>query len=575
MRLLLSTLLLINLYSSIFCQNSNVTYPVSNDDFVNPDRGWYRYSDTYTSRYSPLDSATIAGYRLSHTPQGGTPNYTIYSSLVFRYFILDNFKNAPLTPAILNLIQEDFTIARKAGVKLIPRFTYTVTTKKGPCGDICPPYGDAPKNIVLTHIAQLKPILQQNKDVMNCVQMGLIGIWGENFYTDHFGDASIAPTYGITQQNWDDRIEVLNALLDAVPTPINVQVRYPQMKQKALLGSNAPITAPPMALSDAFQNTNKARLGYHNDCFLAGYDDFGTYRNYNLFGQSDTTFYKPYKATDSKYVMVGGETCFPSDYDTCSNTLHDMARMHYSYLHADYNNVVNNQWTTEGCMEEIKRKLGYRIALKSATFPNSVAANQNLNFTIQLENTGFSSPINERKVYLILANGADEYQVLLPDDPRYWFTGNHTINGSVCIPSCLPTGNYSLHLHLADPSSALKSRPEYSIRSANTGTWNATKGYNNLLHTVAIAGSRPACSSSPEFSRVASNKWTGANIAMWNTSAANWSTNRIPDACDDVVIPANKTITVPAGYTGYAHSLTVQPSGILKVANTGKIIVEK
>jgi hypothetical protein len=574
MRFLLTTSLLFMIYMASLCQTTSINYTISNDDFINPDRGWYRYSDTYTSNYSLLDSATIAGYRVLHTPQGGSPNYSVYASLVFRYFIFDNFKNAPLTPAILNNIQADFNTARKAGVKLITRFTYTVTPSTGSCGSwICPPYGDAPKNIVLTHIAQLKPILQQNKDVINSVQMGFIGTWGENYYTDYFGDAS-QPPYGLSSTNWNDRIDVLNALLDAVPSPINVQVRYPQMKQKALLGPTAPATTPAMALSEAFQSTNKSRIGFHNDCYLASADDFGTYTNYDN-SSSDTLRYRPYKAADSKFVMVGGETCAPSSYDMCNNAVYDMARNHYSYLHADYNNAVNNQWTTEGCMEEIKRKLGYRISLKSATFPNSVAANQNLNFTIQLENSGFSSPINERKVYLILANGADEYQVLLPDDPRYWFTGNHTINGSVCIPSCVPTGNYSLHLHLADPSPALKSRPEYSIRTANTGTWNPAKGYNNLLHTVAIAGSRPACTGSAEFSRVASNKWNGANVAMWNTSTANWSINRIPDACDDVVIPANKTITVPAGYTGYAHSLTVQPSGILKITNTGKIIVEK
>jgi hypothetical protein len=575
MRFLLTTSFLFMIYLASVCQSTSINYTISNDDFVNPDRGWYRYSDTYTSRYSPLDSATIAGYRFSHVPGGGTPIYSVYASLIFRYFIFDNFKNAPLTPAILNQIKEDFNIARKAGVKLIPRFTYTVVPPSGTCGSwICPPYGDAPKNIVLTHIAQLKPILQQNKDVINSVQMGFIGTWGENFYTDYFGDASLPP-YRLTTANWNDRIEVLNALIDAVPSPINVQVRYPQMKQKALLGPTAPASSLPMLPSEAFQATNKTRIGYHNDCYLAGYDDFGTYANYDN-GTSDTLRYRPYKATDSKYVMVGGETCFPSIYDTCSNTLFDMARMHYSYLNADYNNVVNNQWASEGCMEEIKRKLGYRISLKSATFPNSVAANQNLNFTIQLENTGFSSPINERKVYLILTNGADEYQVLLPDDPRYWFTGNHTINGSVCIPSCVPTGNYSLHLHLADPSPALKSRPEYSIRTANIGTWNATKGYNNLLHSVAIAGSRPACTGSAEFSRVATNKWIGINnVEMWNTSASNWSMNRIPDACDEVVIPSNKTITVPINYTAYAHSLTVMQGGILKVLNTGSIIVEK
>ncbi len=49
--------------------------------------------------------------------------------------------------------------------------------------------GDAPKDIVFGHIAQLGPILTKNADVINCIQMGFIGTWGENYYTDFFGDA--------------------------------------------------------------------------------------------------------------------------------------------------------------------------------------------------------------------------------------------------------------------------------------------------------------------------------------------------------------------------------------------------
>ena len=134
--------------------------------------------------------------------------------------------------------QADFDQARAAGVKLIPRFAYTITAHQGACpesGD-CPPYGDAPKAIVLQHIAQLAPLLQKNADVIACVQLGFIGTWGENYYTDYFGDASSNGAGQLLDSNWRDRIDVLKAMLNALPADRMVQVRYPQFKQKYVYG---------------------------------------------------------------------------------------------------------------------------------------------------------------------------------------------------------------------------------------------------------------------------------------------------------------------------------------------------
>ncbi len=557
-------------------QSSTVNYTTTSDDFVNPERGWYRYSETKASNYILLDSATIAGYRLLHTPASPPANYSIYASLVFRYFVLDNFKTSPISASFLQNMQTDFNTARKAGVKIIPRFAYKIEATTGSCGSwICPPYGDASKTRVLSHIAQLKPILQANADVISTVQMGFIGTWGENYYTDFFGDAS-QPPHQLTLANWADRKQVLDSLLAAVPKDLNVQVRYPQMKQKDIYGINAAVNSAAMLPSESFIGNNKSRIGFHNDCFLANFDDFGTYANYDN-GNSDTTILKPYKATDAKYTMVGGETCFPSSFGSCVNALKDMNRLHYTYLNADYNNEVNNTWVTGNCINDVKLKLGYRLALTSATFATEVNQGGVLNFEINIQNIGFSSPINKRNVVLLLVNTAnnDEFQVVLPDDPRYWFQGSHTLAGSVCMPACIPLGTYNLFLRLADPSSSLSTRPEYSIRLANSGTWVANKGYNNLMQTISILPGSGTCTSTNKFTRTLPNKWIGSTIGNWNSSSSNWSLGRIPDQCDDVLIETGKTVTVPSAYTALARSLTVNSGGNLKVLTGGVLDLEK
>src|SRR5947209_4174236 len=167
-----------------------VLYVESDSDFANPERGFYRVAETYVSNYEPLDVNQMKTWRTLQTADDG--NYKVYSSLVFRDIILGGYNNKSLSQDILNNISSDFKAAREGGVKLILRFCYTVTANSGACpeGFICPKYGDAPENIILNHITQLKPLLQDNADVIACMQMGFIGTWGENYYSDYFGDPS-------------------------------------------------------------------------------------------------------------------------------------------------------------------------------------------------------------------------------------------------------------------------------------------------------------------------------------------------------------------------------------------------
>lgn len=479
-----------------------VLYQPSGEDFANPERGFYHYSETRSSNYTPLDVDELISWRSLHQPWSA--QYSIYSTLVFRYFVLENFKNGPISNAYLNAITQDFAIARQAGVKLIPRFAYTLETDNGGC-NYCPPYGDAPKNIVLQHIVQLKPILQANADVIATMQLGFIGIWGEGYYTDFFGDDS-QPPFGLTAQNWNDRSEILTALLDALPADRSVQVRYPQMKQKTVYGAAAPTSSAALASVEAFQNTPKARIGHHNDCFLSSNSDIGTYLNYDIVANDfDTSNLKPYLALDSRFVPVGGETCVDwNPYSNCNGQAgggaqQEMARMHWSFLNADYNNDLNNDWVSGGCIEEIKQRLGYRLELQEGTFPTEARPGQTVSVHIELKNKGFSAPFNAKKLRLLLRNAQTGaiWHVDLTDDPRSWQPGNqtYTISHMFCLPPEMPSGNYDLLLHLADPYPALTMRPEYAIRLANESVWEPVTGFNKLMHQLSVnnTANNPDC----------------------------------------------------------------------------------
>ena len=474
-----------------------VVYAESDSDFANPERGFYRPVETFASNYTALDADQLKGWRTLTAADGGA-NYSIYSTLVFREFVLDGFNNTALTQDLLDKIKADFTAARTAGVKLIARFCYTITPQGGSCADAtaCPPYGDASKDIVLGHIAQLKPLLQDNADVIACMQLGFIGIWGEGYYTDYFGDASANAQGQLYDNNWEDRNTVLKALLDALPASRMVQVRYPQLKQRYVYGVDAPTSSAAMTDAEAFTGTDKARIGMHNDCFLSGVGDYGTYDDY---GNSSTSrgsavsALHAYAEADNKYVAVGGETCDDTyspqnDCETAGMAQTEMRTLHYSFLNSAYNNDVNNDWVSGNCMENIKKDLGYRFILTKGLFPNQpVSAGMQFKMVLYVLNEGYASPYNARPARLVLRDrsGGKEYTVDLTADVRKWYTGTSTVTEMINTAG-IPAGTYDCLLSLSDAASSISSRPEYAIRLANSGTWEAGTGYNSLNAAVTI-----------------------------------------------------------------------------------------
>ncbi|RYY60386.1 MAG: DUF4832 domain-containing protein [Chitinophagaceae bacterium] len=479
----------------------NITYKESNEDFPNPERGFYHYSEVRASAFKLLELDNLKGLRSLQSVQSA--NYQVVSTLVFRYYILDDARDKPLSTAFLDNLAREFAVVRNSGVKLIPRFVYTTKQTAGSCpeGFICPPYGDAPKNIVLTHISQLKPLLKANADVIACIQSGFIGVWGEQYYSDFFGDASSNGKQGekLKDSNWKDRLEILKALLDAVPADRMIQVRYPQMKQRLLGGVNAPVTTPALTGVTAFTEKDMARLGYHNDCFMASANDFGTYEDYGndsspRVGDSMVLkTLKDYVRADSRFVVVGGETCTDdyspaSDCEPAGRIQAELSAVHYSFINAHYNNKVNNDWQDGGCMDAIKRNLGYRFVLLDASIPDAAVRGSKLELNLHLRNNGYASPYNKRPAQLLLRNTKDGSvrTIVLKTDVRRWLTGEILVKENIVIPRDLAAGEYELLLNLPDAYASLAGKPEYSIRLANEDIWENATGYNKLNHTIKV-----------------------------------------------------------------------------------------
>jgi len=444
-------------------QTTTINYTSSTADIANPERGIYHHTETHSNAYTPLNVATLQNYRTAE-------NVT----LILRIFYLDDFVNAAISANYLAQMQTDFNRIRMSGIKCIVRFAYTNQTNGWPPTS---PYGDATKAWMLQHIAQVEPYLQNNSDVIALVQTGFIGIWGEWYYTTHFGD----PLNGApTNANYNDRKDVTDRILAALPNQRMIQLRTPYFKYRLYRANVLTAVSP----AEAFSGSAVSRIGHHNDCFLASTTDFGTYVN--------TATEYPYLINDTRYTPMGGETCqLNAPRTDCSgDAINEMSAFHWSYLNRDYINTVWNGWIAQGCSLQIKKNLGYRLQLNSGTYANTAKPGGSFDLNISLTNIGWASAFNPRLVEIVLENITDGTfcRARLTDDPRLWLAGSTIqLNYQIGIPANYVNGNYKVHLSLPDPMVNLYEVPTYSIRVANgNSTWNTSKGYNYLSFDLNV-----------------------------------------------------------------------------------------
>ena len=423
----------------------SVVYSGTDETFANPERGFY------TEIEGNLVDA-VSEMRLKDLKANG-------KTLVQLLYYLNDYTNASLPSEGLTKVDMDFGRVRNAGLKAIVRFAYTnVQTGQ-----------DAPMDIILGHLDQLKSVLAKNKDVIACVQAGFIGAWGEWYYSSH------------NLNNADSYKKLLDKWLEVLPSDRCIQVRTPKYKQD-YLGLSAPITE-----SHAYDGTAIARIAHHNDAFMSDETNMGTYQ--------DVKADKAYLGVEGLYLPIGGETCLPSPTTAVSNgssAVSEMQSLHWSFLNDAYDRKVLDKWESDGVMTTIKNKLGYRIQLIKGDYSTKHIPGSDVTVKLTLQNVGFAAMYNPRTLQMVLvsADGRKSYVATLPEDPRAWKPSKSiTFEESIALPVDIAEGMYQLYLYLPDAESTLAGNPLYAVRLANKGIWDSATGYNDLKATINVTSS--------------------------------------------------------------------------------------
>ncbi|MGL5819340.1 MAG: DUF4832 domain-containing protein [Phycicoccus sp.] len=420
------------------------TYTADGSLFLNPERGFHDNTD------------------LTGTHEGTRAEGYALSRVIIR---LDDFRAGPISQAKLDEIDASFTAAAAGGVKVLPNVAYNFDN-----GGV-----DAPLDVVLGHLDQLKPLFEKHRGVVAATYDGFIGAWGEWHSSSNGLDEEPA------------RSQIWKKILEVLPADRMMTTRYVTHYEE--------MTGAGMTKEMAYDGSEIARTGLGNQCFLSTENDGGTY-DYDD-PESDKKILEGF----STYTPVIGETCqIAGDVNRgdCDTARSELERFHWSSLNAEFHEPTLDRWKKDGCYEEFDRRMGYRFELKSSSIQEQVKAGEALSASFVVRNVGYAAPFNPRGLELVLRNtdtGATYPMSILKErdaalDPRMWFreSGDITVAASPAVPAEVPAGTYDLLLGLSDPVPALSTRPEYSIRLASQGVWEESTGLNLLATGVAVTG---------------------------------------------------------------------------------------
>ena len=428
-------------------------YEESKETLRNPDRGFYKLVQI------ELQEGNENFSDFEDTIEDISEEDTDVSIISFQLNLKNFVSKTQLLEKKIEDINQYFSIMREYGYQVIFRVVYDSEGKENPEPEF---------DEILTQIESLKDVYTKNEDIILVVEAGFLGSYGE--WHD-----------GKYDEDKEKRNELIKKLLSTIPESIQINLRKPSFITD-YIGNDEAVTK-----ENAFSNDEIARLGLHNDGYLASDTDLGTYeedeRNESLIWQEKQTL----------FTIFGGE-CQNKDsiYTDLEKAISDMKKRHCVYLNKTYDREVKEKWKQvqysnnsdiyngETGYKYIQDHLGYRLVLRESDMqiqPNT----RNIEIEMNIENVGFANIVRKKQVEVILKNGDKKYNIKTDIDIReeekdgfYEFTILEK------IPENIDIGNYEVYVNIQEPFESLQDNDNYKIKLANIDMWDTNVGGNHI-----------------------------------------------------------------------------------------------
>jgi hypothetical protein len=433
---------------------------VSDSILPNPDRGaagiWF--GDDMVTNFSPV----------AYNPDDGLGG----ARLGYCTLDLAPYLGTSISTSALQTFQNSLNSVRSSGLKCMMLIGYGVYSGT-----------DAGETLadILTHTAQLAPILHANADIIPYAKAGFVGVYGQWFGSGQSGAGALTCGYDSPQSCPNatvaaNDILVRNAIAGA----------YDPLTQLGMPDADLPYSwwgTSPLTPADAFSGTMQARIGVEDDCPMStggqtwslpnNLTDSGNYIDGLGLGvsPSELTAYTQHNAEYQAYFGEFSSSCATAITD-CSDSLGYMALFHAASFKISGNGSGWSNWfqswQTNGCFMPIMNQMGYRIQFDSIVHQGTAAPGQAITATVDIRNVGWSRMWDPRSLELQLVSGGDEVHCRstttlrdLPDQA----TSSSTMTVSSCvIPSA---GTYAVYLAMPDYWPSLANQVAFSAQPAN------------------------------------------------------------------------------------------------------------
>ncbi len=442
-----------------------VSFSESIRELQNPYIGWY----------------TLRGYYLSEEKEPNLsclPSVSDQPGLTLLEINLHAYQNQPIGEKGLLQLNRILETWKRSGSQLILRFVYDWDGK----GEENEP---EELHTILTHMEQTIPIVNNYKDCVYLLQGIFVGSYGEMHGTKFMGR--------------EDMLTLISKLDNLADPAIYLSVRTPAQLRTILAAQGASASSASFSSKPATAVSSlAARLGLFNDGILGSESDTGTY---GTLPPSQTDYTSAWNRTDELFfqdtlcagVPNGGEVILENPLNDFPACLDALRTMHISYLNSAYDGAVLEKWKESNCASStdplyqgisgydyIGQHLGYRYVIQDMTLSFQPLKEENLTFSLTLNNTGFSAAYRDFSwtVTLGVEDGSlHSFPLLLSSKA---LQPGEPFSASFSVPArYLSEGTYSLYLSCYDPrldrEILLASDTEHTLLGYELGTLTCSK----------------------------------------------------------------------------------------------------